>query len=75
MATKKKDCVLDALKLAKERWEYIENSEEVTRAKLKPSIYSIGARNKRDVSYEDGELATSRVVHMPEFHCELTCGV
>lgn len=40
-----------------------------------PSIYTIGARNKRDYSYEDGETASSRIVHMPEFHAELTSSV
>jgi hypothetical protein len=40
-----------------------------------PSLYTIGARNKRDYTYDEGESATSRVVHMPEFHAELTSGV
>lgn len=42
--------------------------------KYKPDskgLYTIGARNKRDYTYEDFELATSRAVHMPEFHNEI----
>lgn len=34
-------------------------------------VYEIGARNKRDDSYEEFEFASSRVVHMPEFHNEI----
>lgn len=35
------------------------------------NIYDVGARGKRDVTYEDGEFASSRAVHMPEFHNEI----
>jgi hypothetical protein len=34
-------------------------------------LYIIGARNKRDYNYDEGELASSRAVHMPEFHNEI----
>lgn len=34
-------------------------------------LYDIGARSKRDLTYEDDEMATSRAVHMPEFHNEI----
>ena len=33
-------------------------------------VYKIGARNKRNDSYEEFEFASNRVVHMPEFHDE-----
>ena len=35
------------------------------------NIYDIGARGKRDITYEDDKLASSRAVHMPEFHNEI----
>lgn len=34
-------------------------------------LYDIGARNKRDLTYDEGELCSSRVIHMPEFHNEI----
>lgn len=34
-------------------------------------VYDIGARAKRDVDYDDNDLATSRAIHMPEFHNEI----
>lgn len=34
-------------------------------------LYEIGARAKRDFTYEEDELASSRAVHMPEFHNEI----
>lgn len=70
----KEDAVLVALEKASRRWSYA-SSKKVKRIKRKaisPSVYTIGARNKRDYTYDDGDLATSRVVHMPEFHNELT---
>lgn len=61
--------------LLRERWRNIEKATNEGRAirrnEIFPSTYSIGARNKRDVSYEDGEKVTSRAVHMPDFHAEL----
>jgi hypothetical protein len=62
--------------IAKRRWQYIETcsrkKEEIKRDKILPSIYTIGARNKRDYTYEPFEEATSRAVHMPEYHVEIT---
>lgn len=34
-------------------------------------LYTIGARNKRDCTYDNFECAKSRAVHMPELHNEL----
>lgn len=34
-------------------------------------FYDIGARSKRDGDYENDEFASSRAVHMPEFHNEI----
>lgn len=45
--------------------EFIKNKPKVK------GLYSIGARNKRDYTYENYELASSRAVHMPEFHNEI----
>lgn len=63
-----------AYELAKKRWEYVTNCNinELRHDKMYPGCYTIGARNKRDYTYEDDELATSRAVHMPEMHVELT---
>lgn len=64
-----------ALEIAKTRWNYIEKAsrtgEDLDRNKLLPSIYSIGARNKRDYNYEIDEFVKSRAIHMPEFHVEI----
>jgi hypothetical protein len=70
----KKEAIHTALKLAKRRWNYATNVKlsEFSREDILPGAYTIGARNKRDYTYDDGEPAASRVVHMPEFHCELT---
>lgn len=35
------------------------------------SFYEIGARSKREIEYEQDSLASSRAVHMPEFHNEI----
>lgn len=70
----KADSVLDAMELAYRRWDRI-CSGPFSREEIYPSIYTIGARNKRDYTYDDGELAASRVVHMPEMHVEITSGV
>lgn len=69
----KKDCVGEAVQLASIRWDRLE-SGIIERDELFPSLYTIGARNKRDYSYDNGEVATSRVVHMPEMHVELCSG-
>jgi hypothetical protein len=69
----KKAALIDAYRIAAERWDTIDKGK-FRRKDIIPSIYTIGARNKRDDTYTDDELATSRVVHMPEFHAELTSG-
>jgi hypothetical protein len=71
---KKKDCIDEAVKLASKRWDIISNSKVIKRNDIFPSLYTVGARNKRDHTYDDFEVAKSRVVHMPEFHTELTSG-
>jgi hypothetical protein len=63
-----------AHKYAKLRWRYLSDTKtgNIDRTKMFHGVYTIGARNKRDHQYEDGEAATSRAVHMPEMHVELT---
>jgi hypothetical protein len=72
--TTKTEALPTALKLARKRWDYASKStvKIIDRNKIKPGVYTIGARNKRDYTYENMEAASSRVVHMPELHCELT---
>lgn len=71
-----KEKALDiAHEVAKRRWENIEKANEqqrnVRRNEIFPNTFVVGARNKRDYFYEDGEAITSRAVHMPEFHSEM----
>jgi hypothetical protein len=68
---KKKDAVYLAHKMAKKRWKALTDGWK-RRKEIIPGVYTIGARNKRDYDYEDGEEAVSRAVHMPELHVELT---
>ena len=49
--------------------------EVIKRDEIIPGIYTIGARNKREVKPEVGDVAVSRTVHMPEFHTELHAGI
>lgn len=74
---KKRFVKKEALLVAKNRWDYIESqtrkSKKIFRNKLIPSLYTIGARNKRDYDYEFEDAVTSRAVHMPEFHVEICC--
>lgn len=71
----KEEAFDSAMCVAKAKWNYIETTcrlnSELKRDNLFPSTYTIGARNKRDVIKEDGELITSRAVHMPEFHDDI----
>lgn len=61
--------------VAKTRWDNITKATSenrvIKRNELFPSTYVVGARNKKDCYYEDGDEVTSRAVHMPEFHCEM----
>ena len=74
---KKKDAIPIASQLAMKRWQNIEkasrNGEGIKRSKIFPSTYTVGALNKRDSTYENNDVITSRAVHMPEFHAELQC--
>lgn len=74
----KKDCRNIAQVVAGKRWDAIversRKGEMIKRDDISPSLYTIGARNKREEEPIDGELAKSRAVHMPEFHAELQCG-
>lgn len=70
---KKEQCVFEALKVASKRWDIV-SSGNFSRDNIFPSLYMIGARNKRDYDYDSFEKASSRVVHMPEFHAELCSG-
>lgn len=71
----KRDALDDALIIAKKRWQNISkaNNESrcITRNEIFPHTFSVGARNKREDSYENGDDVKSRAVHMPEFHGEL----
>lgn len=70
----KEEALETALKIAEKRWNYLDTTktELIKRSEMFYGVYTIGARNKRDYDYDDGELATSRAVHMPELHVELT---
>jgi hypothetical protein len=61
--------------VGKSKWNYIESccrlKKKLEREKLFTTTYTIGARNKRDIPEENGEIVTSRAIHMPEFHDEL----
>lgn len=46
-------------------------SNFITKRPRTRGLYSIGARNKRDFTYDNYEVAKSRAVHMPEFHNEM----
>lgn len=71
----KGDAISIANKIAIKRWEKIDeaNFENriVRRNEIFPNTYTVGARNKRDFTYDDFSEVTSRAVHMPEFHSEL----
>lgn len=75
----KRDALPVAFKVANQRWDNIEestlNGKIVQRNKLYPNTFVVGARNKREMNYEDGDQVTSRAVHMPEFHSELNSAV
>lgn len=68
-----------ALQLAKTRWKRVErmhaNKIPLKRNKIFPNTFVVGARNKREYFYEDGEILTSRAVHMPEFHTEINSSI
>jgi hypothetical protein len=75
----KRDALKSAMTLAKKRWNAITNghnketdSDQIVRSEIFPGVYTIGARNKKDLTYDEDEVTKSRVVHMPELHCELT---
>jgi hypothetical protein len=73
------DCVNEAVFLAEERYSKIlkasKDGRVITHDEIIPGIYTIGARNKRETDPVCGENATSRAVHMPEFHVELHGGI
>jgi hypothetical protein len=67
----KQQALPTAYKIAEKRWNAVTESVK-DRCKIFPGVYTIGARNKKDFTYDDGEVAISRAVHMPELHSELT---
>jgi hypothetical protein len=67
----KGEALHQAYKIALKRWKAIDEGWD-DRRKIIPGVYTVGARNKRDYNYTDGEDAVSRAVHMPEMHAELT---
>jgi len=50
----KTEAIIDAFKIASKRWDRIEKGK-FKREEIFPSLYAIGARNKRDYTYEEGE--------------------
>lgn len=75
----KNEAAFDALQLAKIRWNVIDdcakNKKKLKRNDLFPNTFVVGARNKRDFTYIDDDIITSRAVHMPEFHTEINSSV
>lgn len=75
----KESASIDAYNIANERWKRIdetaERGEKLKRNNIFPNTFVVGARNKRDYSYEDFEDLTSRAVHMPEFHTEINSSI
>ena len=51
------------------RWKYLDKCGK--RNSIFPSIFTVGAGNKREVTYENFDSLTSRPVHMPKFPAEL----
>jgi hypothetical protein len=58
--------------LAKKRWAVLDGKEEIRHDNIYPGVYTIGARGKKEVEYDNDEVAVSRAVHMPELHALLT---
>ncbi len=77
--TNKGESSIKALKIARERWKRIDlaskNKTKLNRNEIFPNTFVVGARNKRDYFYEDGDSISSRAVHMPEFYSELNSSV
>lgn len=69
----KRQVIPEAVRMAYKRWDKITEGN-FNHESIYPSLYTIGARNKRDFTYDDNEVASSRVVHMPEMHVEMTSG-
>jgi hypothetical protein len=71
----KKEALNEALLIAKDRWSNITlantKKKNICRNEIFPHTFSVGARNKREDSYKNGDEVKSRAVHMPEFHGEL----
>lgn len=71
----KRDALNDAYVIAKERWLNIDKASlegrSINRNEIFPHTFSVGARNKREDNYINGDEVKSRAVHMPEFHGEL----
>lgn len=71
----KREALEVAESLARHRWNYIESCArkgvKLSRNKLLPSFYSVGARNKKEIKDEEFSASNSRAIHMPEFHCEI----
>ena len=53
----------------------IKEKRKPKRYKIFPNTYVVGARNKKERNYSDGDIITSRAVHMLEFHIELNSSV
>jgi len=74
----KKNCVDEAVFLAEERYASINKASAqgrfITRDEICPGFYTIGARSKRETDPIEGDAATSRAIHIPEFHVELHGG-
>jgi predicted small metal-binding protein len=74
----KEEALPDAMKIAYDNWDKIHTASildcDIDRNLTYPGTYAVGARNKRDYTYDDGEVLKSRAVHMPEFHNEIISG-
>lgn len=58
-------------KISKASHSQLVNEFIINKPKTK-GLYTIGARNKRDLTYDEMELGGSRAVHMPELHNEIS---
>lgn len=79
LKNEKRECADEAVYVSERRFKNIirasKRKEIVKHNAIYPGVYTVGARGKREEKPEDGEYATSRAVHMPEWHVEIHSGV
>lgn len=75
----KEEAASIAMFLAKKRWKRVSDcakkSRKLKRNKIFPNTFVVGARNKREFSFDDNKELASRAVHMPEFHSEINSSI